>query len=66
MSTGKDPRTGKYVIKTRTFHGSYTEATKALRGFIEEIEQDKIQGGIAYTFEEYCNRYLERRGSRRK
>lgn len=31
VSTGKDPRTGTYVTKTRTFHGSYTEVTKALR-----------------------------------
>lgn len=44
VSMGKDPRAGKYVTKTRTFPGSYTEATKALRDFIDETEQDKIQG----------------------
>lgn len=43
VSMGKDPRVGKHVTKTRTFHGSYTETTKALRDFIDEIEQDKIQ-----------------------
>lgn len=66
VSTGKDPRTGKYVTKTRTFHGSYTEAAKALRSFIEEIEQDKIQGRTVYTFEEYCKRYLERRAAKKE
>lgn len=34
----------EYVTKMRTFHGSYTEATKALRDFIDEIERGKIQG----------------------
>lgn len=66
VSTGKDPRTSKYITKTRTFHGSYTEATKALRGFIEEIEQDKIKGRTAYTFEEYRNRCLERREAKKE
>lgn len=40
---GKDPRTGKYVTKAGVFHGSYTETTKALRDFIDEIERGKIQ-----------------------
>lgn len=66
VSTGRDPKTGKYVTKTRVFNGSYTEATKALRSFIEEIEQDKIQRRTAYTFEEYCTRYLERREAKKE
>lgn len=41
---GKNPRMDKYVTKAGVFHGSYTEATKALRDFIDEIEQGKIQG----------------------
>lgn len=44
QSTGKDPRTVKYATKAGVFHGSYTEVTKALRDFIDEIEQGKIQG----------------------
>ena len=43
VSMGKDPRTVKYATKAGVFHGSYTETTKALRDFIDEIEQDKIQ-----------------------
>lgn len=44
QSTGKDPRTVKYATKAGVFHDSYTETTKALRDFIDEIEQGKIQG----------------------
>jgi len=44
VSMGKDPRMDKYVTKARTFHSSCTEETKALRDFIDEIEQGKIQG----------------------
>lgn len=43
VPTGKDPRTVKYATKAGVFHGSYTETTKALRDFIDEIEQGKIQ-----------------------
>lgn len=43
QSTGKDPRTVKYATKAGVFHGSYTETTKALRDFIDEIERGKIQ-----------------------
>ena len=43
QSTGKDPRPVKYATKAGVFHGSYTETTKALRDFIDEIERGKIQ-----------------------
>lgn len=61
VNSGLDPRTGKYKTHTRRFSGTYTEATKALRDFIEEIEQDKVQGRAKYTLEEYCKRYVEHR-----
>ena len=61
VPTGLDPRTGKYKTKSRRFNGTYTEAKKALRGFVDEIEHDSVQGRTSYTFEEYCERFLERR-----
>ncbi|MBR1830314.1 MAG: hypothetical protein IJ781_12605, partial [Atopobiaceae bacterium] len=61
VNTGLDPRTGKYKVRTRRFSGTYTEATKALRGFIDEIEDDKVQGRAKYTLEEYGERYVKRR-----
>ena len=61
VSTGLDPKTGKYKTKSRRFAGTYTEAKQALRGFVEEVEGDKVQGKTSYTFEEYCERFLERR-----
>ena len=61
VSTGLDPRTGKYKKKTRVFRGTYTEAKAALRDFIEEVEGDRVQGKTTYTFEQYAERYLKRR-----
>jgi integrase len=61
VPTGLDPRTGKYKTKSRRFNGTYTEAKKALREFVDEIEHDSVQGRTSYTFEEYCERFLERR-----
>ena len=61
VPTGRDPRTGKYKSKSRRFNGTYTEAKKALREFVDEIEHDSVQGRTSYTFEEYCERFLERR-----
>ena len=61
VPTGLDPRTGKYKTKSRRFNGTYTEAKKALREFVDEVEHDEVQGRTSYTFEEYCERFLERR-----
>ena len=61
VPVGLDPRTGKYKTKSRRFNGTYTEAKKALREFVDEIEHDRVQGKTSYTFEEYCERFLERR-----
>lgn len=61
VPVGLDPRTGKYKTKSRRFNGTYTEAKKALREFVDAIEHDKVQGKTSYTFEEYCERFLERR-----
>jgi hypothetical protein len=59
VPTGLDPRTGKYKAKSRRFNGSYTEAKRALREFQDEVEGDRVQGKTGYTFQQYCERYLE-------
>lgn len=61
VCVGKDPRTGKYKTRTRRFEGTYTEAKSALRDFIDEVEGDRVQGRTTYTFEQYAERFLERR-----
>lgn len=66
VSTGLDPRTGKYKIRTRRIKGIYTEMAKALRTFIDELEHDAVQGRSKYTFEEYAERYLEQRRAKKE
>ena len=61
VNSGLNPRTGKYKTHTRRFSGTYTEATKALRTFIEEIENNQVIGRTKYTLQEYCDRYVDRR-----
>ena len=61
VSLGKDPRTGKYPQKARAFHGTYTEAQKALREFIEEIEHGKVVKKNTWTYNEYAQHYAEQR-----
>lgn len=58
---GLDPRTGKHKTKTSRFNGTYTETKKALREFVDEIQHDRVQGKTSCAFEEYCERFLERR-----
>ena len=61
VSTGKDPRTGKYSSKSRRFEGTYTQAKAALRKFIGQVEDDAVQGRTDYTFREYCDQFVELR-----
>lgn len=58
---GKDPRSGKYKTKTRRFEGTYTQAKAALREFIDEVEENRVQGRTSYTFKEYSDYFLEQR-----
>ena len=39
VSLGKDLLTGKYPQKARSFTGTWTEAQRALREFVDEIER---------------------------
>lgn len=61
VSLGKDPKTGKYHQKTRTVNGSYSQAKAALREFIEEIEENRVQGRTSWTFRAYSDYFLEQR-----
>ena len=44
VSTGRDPKTGKYLRKTRVVKGTYSEAQRELRSFIKEVEEDTLSG----------------------
>ena len=61
VCTGRNPRTGKYGCKTRRFEGTYTQAKAALREFIDEVEENAVQGRTDYTFKEYCDQFVELR-----
>lgn len=58
VSLGKDPATGKYPQKAKVFHGSYTEAEKALREFVDEIENGTVVRKSSWTFNEYAEHFM--------
>ncbi len=61
VSCGKDPMTGKYVTRTRRVTGTYTDATKLLRGFIAEIEGGVAGRRLGVTFADECERFCAAR-----
>lgn len=61
VSTGKDPKTGKYKTKTRRFSGTYTQANSALREFIAEIEDGHVTKRSGTTFQECADAFLAKR-----
>ena len=62
VPVGLDPRTGKYKTRTRRVSDmNYTQAKKALRDFIEEIEDDKVWKRTGTTFEECAADFMDRR-----
>lgn len=62
VPVGMDPRTGKYKTRTRRVNDmNYTQAKKALREFIEEIEDDRVWKRTGTTFEECTADFMERR-----
>ncbi len=62
VSVGMDPRTGKYRQRTRTMSGTYTEAKKALPGFIAELSGQQLRkSGEIPTFQECSLEWLEHR-----
>lgn len=61
VPVGLDPRTGKYKTRTRRFNGTYTEAKKALREFIKEIENDEVHKRSGTTIKECAEDFMTRR-----
>ncbi len=61
VSTGKDPKTGKYKTKTRRISGTYTQAQAALREFIAEIEDGHVAKRSGTTFQECADAFLAKR-----
>lgn len=59
VSLGRDPRTGKYPQKSRTFSGTYTEAKAARRDFVAEIESGDVVRRSSWTFTTYAERFCE-------
>lgn len=58
VSVGLDPSTGKYRTRSKRFAGTYTEAVKALRDFVADVESGKTVAKSAYTLEQYASFYL--------
>lgn len=61
VPVGLNPRTGKHKAKTRRFNGSWTEAKRALREFIIEIENDRVHQRAGTTIEACAESFMERR-----
>lgn len=61
VSLGRNFATGKYDKAFRNFSGTYTEAQKALRDLIAEVESNKLAIKTDDYFESYSAQWLERR-----
>ena len=61
VSLGRDPITGKYPQKSRVFHGTFTEAQKALRELVEEVESGTVIRRSQWTFNDYAEHFIEAR-----
>ena len=62
VSTGLNPRTGKYGEKTKTFSGTYREAKAALAEFQDEIKNlTQSRPGRKITFEQLVEEYVQHR-----
>lgn len=61
VGVGRDLATGKYPPRTRKFNGTLSEANRALREFIAEIERGDAQRRSDMDFGEYADAWLEER-----
>lgn len=62
VPVGLDPRTGKYRTRTRRVNDmTYTQAKKALRDFIKEIEDDEVHKRAGTTIKECAEDFMARR-----
>lgn len=61
VSLGFDAYTGTYPEKTKIIHGTYSEAQRALRDFIEEAESGSLVKADSVSLEDYTKLYFELR-----
>lgn len=61
VSVGKDPRTGKYRQRTKTFEGTYTQAQRELRSFVEKVEGGENVKRNGWTVKDYAKHYVDAR-----
>lgn len=61
VSLGRDLATGKYTKALRNVTGTYTEAQKALRDLIAEIENNTRAFKSSETFAEFAEEWIEGR-----
>ena len=61
VNVGRDLSTDVYKPLTRRFTGTLTEAKKALREFISEIERGDVQRRSDMKFGKYCEAWLTER-----
>lgn len=57
---GRDLATGKYKQRARCFTGTYSDAQKALRGFIDDLSNNTVNSANI-SFADYVDEWLERR-----
>lgn len=61
VRTGRDHVNGGYARRTRVFHGTKTEARKALREFISEVESGLRIDKANLSFAAYATEWLRER-----
>ena len=61
VSLGRDPITGKYPQKSRVFHGTWSEAQRALRVLVDAIEGGTVIRKSQWTFNDYAEHFIEAR-----
>ena len=61
VSAGRDLATGKYKRINRNFRGTLSEANKALRELVDEVERDKTVRRSDMRLGEYCDAWIAER-----
>ena len=61
VSLGRDPITGKYPKKSKAFQGTWTEAQKALRELVDEVEGGTVVKRSQWIFKDYAEHFIEAR-----
>lgn len=61
LSLGRDPLTGRYPQKSRTYHGTYSGAKAALREFQDELDGGGAVRKSGVTLDEWGEEFCEAR-----